>query len=256
MAVLAGGPVVRALALGVAMVLLQASIGTVNDVVDSPLDAGRKPGKPIPAGLVSPGQARAVAVAAGAAGLVLTALATRSVAVVAIGVAILGIGLLYDLRLRGTALSWLPFALGIPLLPVYAWLGAVGAVPPAFGILVPAAFLAGAALAIANGLADLERDEAAGSPSVAVTLGRESAWLAHAALHAAVVALAATSAVAAGRPAPLLAGLIAAAAVLGVGVLAARSLDPARRERGWEIEAVAVAGLALTWLAGLAPRLG
>ena len=42
------------------------------------------------------------------------------------GRAILGVGLLYDLRLRGTALSWFPFAVGIPLLPVYAWLGATG----------------------------------------------------------------------------------------------------------------------------------
>ena len=30
---------------------------------------------------------------------------------------------------KGTAWSWLPFAVGIPLLPVYGWLGAAGALP-------------------------------------------------------------------------------------------------------------------------------
>ena len=36
------------------MTALQVSIGTLNDLVDAPRDAGRKPGKPIPAGLVTP----------------------------------------------------------------------------------------------------------------------------------------------------------------------------------------------------------
>ncbi len=35
------------------MTLLQFAIGTVNDLVDAPRDAGHKPGKPIPAGLVT-----------------------------------------------------------------------------------------------------------------------------------------------------------------------------------------------------------
>ena len=51
------------------MTALQASIGTLNDLVDAPRDAGRKPGKPIPAGTVSIGTARSVAVGAAAVGL-------------------------------------------------------------------------------------------------------------------------------------------------------------------------------------------
>ena len=35
------------------MLCLQASIGALNDLVDAPLDAGQKPGKPLPRGLVS-----------------------------------------------------------------------------------------------------------------------------------------------------------------------------------------------------------
>ena len=46
------GDVPTAVRLGVSMTALQASIGILNDVVDAPRDAGRKPSKPIPAGLV------------------------------------------------------------------------------------------------------------------------------------------------------------------------------------------------------------
>ena len=45
------------------MTALQASIGSLNDLVDAPRDAGRKPGKPIPAGLgLAPARRRAVVV--------------------------------------------------------------------------------------------------------------------------------------------------------------------------------------------------
>ena len=44
----AGGDPGTAVRLGVSMVLLQASVGALNDLVDAPSDAGRKPGKPIP----------------------------------------------------------------------------------------------------------------------------------------------------------------------------------------------------------------
>ena len=42
--------------------LLAGAVYTVNDIVDAPRDQGRKPGKPIPAGLVSPRLAWAVVV--------------------------------------------------------------------------------------------------------------------------------------------------------------------------------------------------
>ena len=38
---------------GLAMTVVQFGIGALNDVVDAPRDAGRKPGKPIPAGAVN-----------------------------------------------------------------------------------------------------------------------------------------------------------------------------------------------------------
>ena len=62
-----------AVRLGIAMTALQASIGSLNDVVDAPRDAGHKPGKPIPAGLVSAVSARVLVIVAAAVGLVLSA---------------------------------------------------------------------------------------------------------------------------------------------------------------------------------------
>src|SRR4051794_34468777 len=70
-AVVAGGGLPTAIALGASMMLLQFAIGTVNDIVDAPRDAGHKPGKPIPAGLVSRRAATAIAVASAAVGLLL-----------------------------------------------------------------------------------------------------------------------------------------------------------------------------------------
>jgi len=232
------------------MILIQAAIGTVNDIVDAPLDAGRKLGKPIPAGIVDLRAARAIAILAAVGGLAASSAARLETLPVA--VAILAVGLLYDLRLRGTVLSWLPFAAGIPLLPVYAWAGATGTVPQYFAVLLPAAFLAGAALAIANALADVERDAAAGATSVAVRLGSRRAWAAHTVLHAAVVVIAFLSFAATEGPPLAAAGIAAAATVVAAGAALGRSRRADRRERAWELEAVGVAALASAWLGGIA----
>ena len=253
-ALIAGARPLDALRLGAAMVALQAAIGTVNDLVDVPRDAGRKPGKPIPAGLVGATGATLLALVAAAVGLLLSLPSGLPTGVVA--VAILGVGLLYDLWLRGTAWSWLPFALGIPLLPVYAWLGATGRVPELFLVLIPTAFISGAGLAIANALADVERDADAGVRSVARGLGPAGAWTAHAMLQATVVAVALASLLGVGAGIPMLIGAAGAAAVLLAGVSLSRNGSSRARERGWELEAVGTALLAAVWIAAVAPVAG
>jgi 4-hydroxybenzoate polyprenyltransferase len=243
----AGGTPMVATGLGLAMVALQAGIGATNDVVDAPRDAGRKPGKPIPAGLVSPATARRVVVVAFGVGLGLAGLSggPAAVAVAVLGVAI---GLAYDLRLKGTAWSWLPFAVGIPVLPVFSWIGATGHLPIAFLVLIPAAAAAGAALAIANALVDVERDRLAGTGSIALALGPANAWLIHVALLVAI----GLAAVASVGPLGGSSGggtAVALAAILPVAAgLAARGGGVTRQERAWELEAVGVAVLALAWL--------
>jgi 4-hydroxybenzoate polyprenyltransferase len=248
-AILAGANPATTGRLAVAMVSLQAAIGALNDLVDAPRDAGRKPGKPIPAGLVSPGAARVVTVAAAALGVGLSLLSGP--ATTALALLILGVGALYDLRLKGTSWSWLPFAVGIPLLPVYAWLGAAGRLPSAFVVLIPAAALAGAALAIANALADVERDRAGGTESVATRLGPRQAWWAHAILHAAVVGLAMIGLAWLGGTGAGLLAVVGSAAVVVAGSALSASGRAGLRERGWELEAVGVGLMGVAWIAAV-----
>ena len=236
------------------MTALQFGIGAVNDLVDAPTDAGLKPGKPIPAGLVPAAWARVVALVAFGTGVLLAA--PSGPVAVALAGGVIAVGLAYDLRLKGTSWSWLPFAVGIPILPVYGWLGGVGTLPAPFAILLPAAVAAGAALAMSNALVDDERDRAAGVASVATRLGRERAWLVHAALLAAVAAAALVSSVALGAGPVELGAVAAAAAIPMAGAWLARGGDPVRRERAWEIEAIGTAILAIAWLAGPALRPG
>ncbi|HYN47211.1 MAG TPA: UbiA family prenyltransferase, partial [Candidatus Nanopelagicales bacterium] len=157
---IAGAGAALMVLLAAAMLLLQLGIGAANDWADAPADETGQPGKPVPSGLVRRTTAARVALGAAAAGLALAALAGP--VPLALAAAGLAAGLAYDLRLKGTRWSWVPYAVGVPLLPVFAWVGATGSLPAPFAVLVPIAMLAGAALAVANALADLEHDRGAG----------------------------------------------------------------------------------------------
>lgn len=254
-ALVAGADPSTALRLGVAMTAFQFAIGATNDLVDAPADAVAKPAKPIPAGLVPP-VAAAVIVATGLAiGTLLTVpsgLATLAVA--ALGT---GTGLAYDRWLKTTPWAPLAYAVAIPLLPVYAWLGATGTLPSSFLVLVPTAALAGATLALANTLVDVERDTATEHRTLAVVLGRDRAWallaLGWAVVAAVVVATAAGRIAAAtgsaGGAATVAAILLAAGLILGsVGVALGRADAPPRRGRGWELLAIGTVTLGVGWL--------
>ncbi len=247
-ATVAGADPTTALRLGVAMTALQASIGALNDIVDAPRDEGLKPGKPIAAGLIPPLLAWTVVFAAAALGLGLSA--PSGAATTGLAVVVLAIGYGYDLVVKGTVWSWFPFAIGIPLLPVFGWLGTMGGLTGSFAVLLPVAVVAGAALAVANSRADAERDAAAGVESVATRLGPERSWALHAGLLAAVVGLAIVTLVAGAASSAALLSAIGAGLVIGLGVALGRRANSAGRERAWELEAVGVALLAAAWLAG------
>jgi 4-hydroxybenzoate polyprenyltransferase len=252
LALVAGADRNRAALLGLAMVCLQVSIGALNDVLDVDRDRGRKPGKPIPAGLVGRGTAIAVVVIALVVGLMAAAVAgPGALAVALVGV---GVGWAYDIRLKTTGWAWLPFAVGLPLLPVYAWVGVTGRVPPAFGLLVPLAIVAGAGVALLNGLADVDRDRAAEVATPAVRLGeRRARWLSGALLGlAGAGALGSLAAVEAQPWAWVLA--VGGLALVGAGLVLAGSSSGARRERGWEAGAIGLGLMAAGWVFGFAGR--
>lgn len=236
--------------LGLSMTALQFAIGILNDIVDAPADAGRVPPKAIPAGYVSELVARAAAVAAALVGLTLAATIDGRLFLLAL--VVLAIGAAYDVAAKGTRWSWVPFAVGIPILPVYGWFGATGSLPTSFATLVPMAVLAGAALAIANARADMDADRASGTESVATWLGAERAWRVNVVLMIVVVALGLTSV---GRDgwSPVTWSLVGVGvAVVGAGLVLGRGAGTVRR-RAWELQAIGAAVAATGWVSGIGP---
>ena len=239
-------------ALGLAMLGLQVSIGALNDLADMDRDRGRKPGKPIPAGLVGQGMARAVVVGGLVVGLALSA----SIGLLTLAVALAGVGTgyAYDLRLKATAWAWLPFAIGLPLLPIYAWVGATGAIPIALALVVPLGVPAGAAVALLNGLVDVERDRAANVMTPAIRLGPVRARRVAAVLLAFVV-IGVAGSLAVIAPPPIAWAFVAVASgALVVGVALVGSESGGTRERGWETAAIGIGLLAAGWAVGFAAR--
>jgi len=247
LALLAGASSGRALLLGASMLAIQLSIGAFNDLFDLPADmvAGRS--KPLVDGRVGARPALGVGIACGLAGLVLAGFAGLATGLVAC--AGYGIGLAYDLRLKASPWSWLPYAAGIPLLPVFAWIGATGELPGPILVLAGLGVLGGASLAIANALADAERDTASRTTTVATALGRPRAIRLGALLALLVAGIATTSAFA-------LAGWIPGTWVTAAGaagIVAGLMLGfQGRLQRAWEVQAIGLAILAAGWVASLA----
>jgi 4-hydroxybenzoate polyprenyltransferase len=250
---LAGGGAVTAVGAALAMALLQTSIGSVNDLCDLERDRLGHPEKPLPSGRVGRRAATGYAIVASGSGLVLSA----ALGPLAAGIAAAGLaaGLAYDARLSRTAWSWLPYAVGLPLVPAFGWAAARQQLPAGFPALIALGSLAGAGLAIANGLADLDADAAAGGGGLALQLGRGASWRLLVVLQTALVLLA-IGVMIAGRPGlTSILPLALAIPVIALGVVASRATTAAVRERGWEAQAVGVALLAVAWLTATQPGL-
>lgn len=241
----AGAPLELVVILAAAMLALQLAIGAANDWADAAADTTAQPGKPIPAGLIGRRAAATLAIALTSVGLALAATAGP----LALGTATAGLmaGLAYDLRLKETRWSWLPYVVGIPLLPVFAWAGATGGIPVPFLVLVPVAAAAGAALAIANAFADLERDLAAGVETVATVFGPDRARRAGAILMAVAAGATLVSAATLGGATPWLLATGAGAGLAAGGVALGWAGRGARR-RAWELQAIGAGVMATGWI--------
>ncbi len=242
LAMLAGAAIGVALLLATAMLGMQFCIGTVNDLADERVDRAAKPWKPVAAGVVSRRAAWRVALGAGGGGFILAAAAGPIVALM--WLAMLSCGLLYDVRLKRTAWAWLCFSVAFAILPVYAWFGAAGQPPPRSEFLLPLAALAGPLIQLSNGLSDLERDAATGIATLATRLGRSGSLVVMAVLLLAIHGLAWLT-VAQIWNVLVIAG---ASALALIGLVLSASGQPARREIGWMVQAVAIALLALAWV--------
>lgn len=154
--------------LGLGMLLYQFSIGIANDVVDSADDAVAKPWKALPRGVVS--RRGAVIAAAGCAGGGLAVTAGLETGVWLIGLAGWSCGMAYDIHFKRTRLSWLPYSLAFPLVPVWVYLAADEWRPLLFWVF-PLGALLGLALHLANQAPDIAADRQAGIRGTAQSLG-------------------------------------------------------------------------------------
>ncbi len=146
--------------LAAAVLAGQLCVGWVNDLVDSDLDrASERTDKPLAAGQVG---TREVALAAVAAGVVCVPLSLSLGTVPGVCHLIAVVAALgYDVGLKRTVWSWVPYAVGFGLLPVVVWLvSPAGELPPVWMV------AAGACLGVgahgANVLPDQSGDRAAG----------------------------------------------------------------------------------------------
>jgi len=216
-----GGTVLVALA----VLSGQLSVGWSNDVIDLRRDlaAGRLD-KPLVTGVVP---ARVVAVAAGCSLLLCVPLSlARDPLAGAAHLAGVAAAWAYNLGVKRTVLSWLPYALGFALLPAFVTLGLPGQPRPPLWLLGAGALL-GVGAHAANVLPDIDADLAAGVRGLPQRLGRRGARL----LGASALAGASVLLVLGPPGAPGAVGWagLAVTGALGVLVMLPPGADPASR---------------------------
>lgn len=177
LAIMPGGPVPlgRFVMLLATMALAQVSIGAINEWADRHDDAVGKPWRPLPSGAISPGVALALGVASLIAALALSAtIGMDLLALTAVGLAA---GHSYNLALRRTALSFLAYTIALPLVPIWASVGAGqfdGRLIWLYLVGLPATIQ----IHLANALPDLDADKRADHLALAQLLGPTRAiWM-------------------------------------------------------------------------------
>ncbi|HEV7185736.1 MAG: UbiA family prenyltransferase [Actinomycetales bacterium] len=215
----------RLAVLALAILLGQLSIGWSNDWLDAARDAAvHRTGKPAAQGAISVGAVRSAAFVALAGALVVTAF-LGPLAVAAHAIAIAG-GWAYNVGLKSTVASFVPFAVSFGLLPAIATLGQPD---PRFTApwVVAAGALLGVAAHVTNVLPDLADDAATGIRGLPHRLGAvPSGLIAFACLAAATITLTFGP----GWPprALLVVGLVLGLAVAALGVVLLVRRTPTR----------------------------
>jgi 4-hydroxybenzoate polyprenyltransferase len=220
----------------------QLSIGWSNDLIDAARDrsVGRAD-KPLATGELSTTTARLACVLAVLATVVLSLSCGLAAGVLHLGC--VAAGWAYNLGLKATVFSWLPYAMAFGGYPIVVTLAEPGAGPPPW--FVPAAgALLGVGAHLVNVLPDLADDEATGVRGLPHRLGhRRASLVAMATLAAATVLL--VFGVVDAVPGVVLALVLATVAVLVGSTLVARGRMPFRAAIG-----IALVDVLLLVLAG------
>jgi 4-hydroxybenzoate polyprenyltransferase len=157
----------------------QLAIGAINEIVDLADDQIHKPSKPLPRGDVPMRGAKAMVVV----GLGMMALFGACLGPLSFGLLLLGtgLGIAYDLKLKRTRWSWLPYLLALPLLPIWVFL-TLDRPQRGLMFLYPLGALAAIGVHFAQALPDVQADRDAGLVTPTSQLGARGtflvAWLA------------------------------------------------------------------------------
>jgi 4-hydroxybenzoate polyprenyltransferase len=217
--VAAGLPAATVVVVTLAVVSGHLTIGWANDLLDAGRDrAVGRADKPLPTGAVTPGAVRRALVVAGVVCVLASFAAGWRSGLVHLVLGI-GSGQAYNLGLKRTALSWLPYAVTFGTLPAVITLaGATPSWPPWWMLAAGATLGVGAHLL--NALPDLADDLRTGVRGLPHRLGARAVRPLAAAL---LVAASLLAALGPGAPAPwvwavlVVIGLLAAVALVGRG---------------------------------------
>jgi 4-hydroxybenzoate polyprenyltransferase len=225
LAALAGLPIGRGVLVAATVFAGQLSIGWSNDYLDADRDrAARRADKPLTTGSLPPRVVGISAVVALSLTVVLSTALGWPGGAAALGTVLAAWG--YNLGLKATSWSWLPYAFAFGMAPAVVTLSALPPRWPAAWALAAGALL-GVAAHFANVLPDLADDVAAGIRGLPHRIGARTT-----ALTAAAVLLAASAVILFGPSGQLgfwrWAGFAAAMLVAGVAVRIA-SRDPSSR---------------------------
>jgi 4-hydroxybenzoate polyprenyltransferase len=226
------------------MACSQLAIGWSNDYLDRETDSAQQPWKPIPAGKVTAGALPPAIVAALAGALAAGALlGTLPLLLLIAGTSC---GLAYNLGLKDSAFSGVPFVVALGLLPAYVWV-AIDVYQDDFLWLYPLGVPLAIAAHLANTLPDIEADAAVDRRGLAVRLGRKGAI--SALVTCSILASAVFALVAIGRldDSALSANLVTGAVYAVLVVCALREFDRGARPadvRGFRLVTLAGIGMA------------
>jgi 4-hydroxybenzoate polyprenyltransferase len=243
-----GRGVAGTVAVAAAVLAGQLSIGWMNDYLDRDRDVrAHRADKPVVAGTTAPATLRTATALAAAAVVPLSLLSgwfAGSLHLIAVASA-----WSYNLWLKATALSVLPYVVSFGLLPAFITAGLPG--HPVYGWLVAAGALLGAGAHFANVLPDIDDDLATGVRGLPQRLGATGSRIAAGTLLAL-----ASLVLAVGPPGPpgalgVGAVAVAVAAAIGAGVLGRR---PGSRAPFLGVLVVAVVDVALLVASGHALR--